>query len=552
MVHGAARVDAEAFASVADTGPEVVGAQLSPKVRGLFNLMAAMQGREPARWVLHSSISTVLGGLGLAAYAAANMVLDAVALQQGPHWLSIDWDLWQNAAEAAMAGMPRAITADEGRQAFLRLLGAEVGSRVLVATENLEDRLASWVRRQAEAPAGPAAGATPAARHPRPALATAFQAPVSDTERVLAGIWAAQLGLEAVGVHDRFFDLGGHSLLAVQVASEIRDRFQIEMPVLQLFQAPTVGELAPLVDQAVATGGPPAPAAPEAPSGPAATNGTTAWRMAAPAGEGDARDPGRAAKAGYRDFYDDVSRRLERSGMAEASAFLNYGYVSVTAGAPGGDERRREVAEGVFNPSSVRLAYELIGPVDLAGLRVLDVGCGRGGTAALLAEEFGAQVLGVDLSPEAVAFCRRAHRHPAVRFEVGDAEHLPVEDAAVDAVTNVESSHTYPDLRAFLAEVRRVLGPGGWFLHTDLLAVERWAEVRALLGPLGLDLVDDREITANVLASCDQVAATRVGAFGAGGALLDNFLAVPGSAVYEQMASGAWQYRILRSQRRTA
>ncbi|MFP5375268.1 MAG: class I SAM-dependent methyltransferase, partial [Acidimicrobiia bacterium] len=313
-----------------------------------------------------------------------------------------------------------------------------------------------------------------------------------------------------------------------------------EMPVLQLFQAPTVGELAPLVDRARETGGfaeavglglAPAPAD-EPPAGAPG---------AEPAGEAG---PGAAAKAGYRQFYDDVSRRLERTGVGEASFFLNYGYLSRGDGA---DEARFEVPDGVFNPSSVRLAFELVGPVDLAGRRVLDVGCGRGGTVALLAERFGAEAVGVDLAPEAVAFCRRAHRHPGVRFEVGDAEHLPFDDASFDAVTNLESSHTYPDVRAFLAEVRRVLRPGGWFLHTDLLPAGRWAEVRALLAPLGLSVVGDRHITPNVLASCDEVATTRTGAFGGGNAVIDNFLAVPGSAVYEQMASGAWEYRILRS-----
>jgi phthiocerol/phenolphthiocerol synthesis type-I polyketide synthase E len=67
---------------------------------------------------------------------------------------------------------------------------------------------------------------------------------------------------------------------------------------------------------------------------------------------------------------------------------------------------------------------------------------------------------------------------------------------------------------------------------------------------LGLAVQDDRDITANVLASCDQVASGRVQAFGDGSPMLDNFLAVPGSAVYEQMNAGIWQYRIMRSRRR--
>jgi SAM-dependent methyltransferase len=241
-----------------------------------------------------------------------------------------------------------------------------------------------------------------------------------------------------------------------------------------------------------------------------------------------------------------VTRKLEQTGVGEASFFLNYGYITV----PGAeDEAQREVPDGVFNPSSVRLAYELIGGTDLAGRPVLDVGCGRGGTARLMAEEFGAVVTGVDLSPEAIAFCRRSHHHPNLRFEVGDAEQLPVGDRTFDVVTNVESSHTYPNLRSFYAEVARVLKTGATFLYTDLLPVQRWMEVRALLPPLGLVIQDDRHITPNVLASCDEVAATRAQAFGGSNAAIDNFLAVPGSMVYEQMRSGAWEYRIVRARR---
>jgi len=535
VVHGAARIDAAAFASAAETSPEVMEAQFSPKLRGMFHLMEAFRGREPAKWVLHSSISSVLGGLGLAAYSGANAMLDAMALGGGPRWLSIDWDLWDNAAEAQVAGMPVAIHPPEGNEAFLRLLSVNVGSRVIVVVNDLVARLKAWVR-HADRGTGTGGGVE---RHPRPNLTTAFVEPRTATERELADIWGAQLAIASIGIHDRFFDLGGHSLLAVQVASEIRDRFQIEMPVLKLFQAPTIAELAVLVDKAQTSEGDQTAAglgltpAPSDAAVPAAT----------PL-EGDA--PTAAAKAGYRDFYDDVTRRLERAGVGDASFFLNYGYVPLDDDA---DEAQFDVPDGVFNPSSIRLAFELIGPTDLRERRVLDVGCGRGGTVGLIADRCGADATGVDLSPEAIAFCRKTHRHPRVRFEVGDAEHLPVDDRSFDVVTNIESSHTYPNLRTFYAEVARVLKSGGIFLYTDLLPVPRWMEVRALLGPLGLTITEERHITPNVLASCDEVAATRAQAFGGGSPMIDNFLAVPGSMVYEQMRSGAWEYRIVRARR---
>ncbi|MGH9928653.1 MAG: phosphopantetheine-binding protein, partial [Pyrinomonadaceae bacterium] len=66
----------------------------------------------------------------------------------------------------------------------------------------------------------------------------------TEAERIIAGIWRDVMQVDEVGVHDNFFDLGGHSILLIQAHSRLQNVFDNKIPLVELFQYPTVSALA--------------------------------------------------------------------------------------------------------------------------------------------------------------------------------------------------------------------------------------------------------------------------------------------------------------------
>ncbi|MBL8446000.1 MAG: methyltransferase domain-containing protein, partial [Zoogloeaceae bacterium] len=151
--------------------------------------------------------------------------------------------------------------------------------------------------------------------------------------------------------------------------------------------------------------------------------------------------------------------------------------------------------------------------------RVLDVGCGVGGTSRCLATEFGCHVTGIDLTDE---YCRAAEVLSArtglshlVEYRQGDATSLPFDDQSFDVVWTEHVAMNIPDKSRLYSEMHRVLKPGGTLAIYDIFAGPAgpvlfpvpWArtpdtsflvepdELRDLLGEAGFTVTDWSDTT---------------------------------------------------------
>ena len=182
--------------------------------------------------------------------------------------------------------------------------------------------------------------------------------------------------------------------------------------------------------------------------------------------------------------------------------FMNYGYAEPRASY---DWIRPEDRRHKYHFS---LARRVLSGVALCGKAVLEVGSGRGGNCDYLARySDAASIRGVEACWENAAAAGRA-LGGRVQFAGGDAARLPFADQTFDVVLNIESSHCYEDLGAFLGEVRRVLRPGGvlayadiWFLNT--LPYDWQARLRELKG-CGLRVEQEEDISEAVFAALKQ------------------------------------------------
>jgi ubiquinone/menaquinone biosynthesis C-methylase UbiE len=206
------------------------------------------------------------------------------------------------------------------------------------------------------------------------------------------------------------------------------------------------------------------------------------------------------------------------------------------------------------NRFHIQLYHRVATQSDLTGKRVLEVGCGHGGGASYLMRTLHpVSYTGLDRNRAGIAFCRKTHNLVGVDFVHGDAERLPFPDQSFDAVINIESSGAYPHFSRFLAEVARVLRPGGDFLYADLRPSECVAEWEAALAGARMRMLSHENINAQVLRGMEMNTQRIM-------ELIDRvpkylrtvscqFVGIQGSPFYRAMQGGKYSFRMYRFSR---
>lgn len=218
--------------------------------------------------------------------------------------------------------------------------------------------------------------------------------------------------------------------------------------------------------------------------------------------------------------------------------FMNYGWVPLA-----GQESFNLLPEDEPDRCFIGLYHYLAARVSPAGARVLEVGSGRGGGSSYFCRYHEpSEVVGVDYSGSAVRLAGRLHAGvKGLRFVEGDAEALPFDDESFDVVINVESSHCYANMDAFLGEVRRVLKPGGRFGWVDIRGAGMVAGTEAAFSRCGLDLVAAEDFSQNVaqsmVASHDRKEAL-IQRMWLGKAIAREFAATNGSTIHKALQHG--------------
>jgi ubiquinone/menaquinone biosynthesis C-methylase UbiE len=186
--------------------------------------------------------------------------------------------------------------------------------------------------------------------------------------------------------------------------------------------------------------------------------------------------------------------------LASPIVCLNYGYVPSAA-----DDGLELAPSQEHMRHYLQLYAYVVEALDVTNKDLLEISCGYGGGADYVSHRWRPRsYVGLDLTEAPLRRARQRFGTGGLAFMAASADRLGLAAGAFDAVICVEASHCYPNMRDFLDEVRRVLRPRGRAVLADYRPASALPELKADFVRSGLVLLDETDITANVLRSLDE------------------------------------------------
>ncbi|MBN4003638.1 type I polyketide synthase [Nostoc sp. LPT] len=239
------------FSNIQQISKTECESQFSSTGYGLFVLENILQGKELDFCVIISSLASVLGVMGMAAYPAAHLFTDAFVHKHNQtslfSWQSINYGDWitqeSSKSVTSLKGADSMMTKQEGLEVFKRALSLRKFSQLVTSTVNLQVSIKRWIQLEFSQGSKVAQKASSASLYLRPNLDNDYVAPRNEVEQTIANIWQELLGIEQVGIDDNFFELGGDSVLGIQVSARAA-KAGYRLAPQQLFEHQTIAELA--------------------------------------------------------------------------------------------------------------------------------------------------------------------------------------------------------------------------------------------------------------------------------------------------------------------
>jgi len=246
-------------AAVENRGPiltktkDLARSEFLPKIQGT-QIVDQLLGQKGLDFILLSSSHSAYDvGAGDVEYCSSNAFVDYFAALKSREnttpVIAVNWDRWRavGMAQAYETMMEKRLgqrlqggmSVQQGCDAFRHVLNlSPLPAQVVVSTCDFNARL----NEQAALLESEASDTKPDGDM-RSDLLGPYEAPQNDLETQMVAIWQEVLGIGQIGISDNFYDLGGDSLIAIKVLSRLRERFDTELSVNDLFDCPTVHTL---------------------------------------------------------------------------------------------------------------------------------------------------------------------------------------------------------------------------------------------------------------------------------------------------------------------